>query len=92
MFVLGHGAAGKTTLLRALNYFIAKQKIPEDILTLTPSTIGFDSIELKLPDKVKYNVFDFAGELGRILINRKVKSSIRLSTNILSLTEILFIL
>lgn len=59
LMVLGHGAAGKTSLLNALNSALNKQKIKD--LSFTESTIGFDEIQMELPDKVRYIVFDFAG-------------------------------
>lgn len=59
MLVLGHGAAGKTSLLNAIQQTLLKKKVTE--LTNTESTIGFDELQIQLPDKVRYSIYDFAG-------------------------------
>jgi GTPase SAR1 family protein len=58
---LGHGAAGKTSLLNAMQQIVSGKKVKD--LSNTASTIGFDASELKISSNIKYTVFDFAGQL-----------------------------
>jgi GTPase SAR1 family protein len=66
--VLGHGAAGKTSLLNAMQQIVTGKKVKN--LSQTESTIGFDASELKISSNIKFAIFDFAGQLEYITTHK----------------------
>lgn len=71
--LLGHGAAGKTTLIDAIQNSINKKSTG---LSNTESTIGYDEKDLKLSNDINFRVFDFAGDITKDhLIERATRIS-----------------